>query len=245
MPRVLLLGGTGEARALAEALSATPRFEVVSSLAGRVDDPKLPAGEVRIGGFGGPDGLADWMRRTAVDVVVDATHPFAATMTAHAAAAAATCGTPIVHLRRPGWVETPGDRWIRVPSTLDAAARVDELGARVFLTIGRQGVGAFADLTRPWFLIRSIEAPRPPLPPHREMLPARGPFSLDEERELLARWRIDVVVTKDSGGDATAAKLTAAREAGLPVVMIDRPPLPATAAVVNSPAETLAWLRGR
>lgn len=214
----------------------------MSSLAGRVRAPVLPAGPVRVGGFGGADGLRDWLRDNDIDVLVDATHPFAATMSAHAAAAAAAAGIPLLHLRRPGWTERPGDRWTRVPSLSAAAAG---LRGRVFLTIGRQGVGAFAGCAEPWFLIRAIDPPEPPLPPRHELLLARGPFTLDDERALLRDRRIEVLVTKDSGGPDTAAKLDAARELGVPVVVVDRPPLPAGGEVVASVAAALEWLRAR
>ncbi len=205
----------------------------------------MPEGEVRIGGFGGVEGLRDWLVANGIETVVDATHPFAATISANAAAAARDSGVALVHLRRPGWTETPGDRWTRVPDPAAAARALPELGERVFLTIGRQGVGAFAGLTRQWFLIRAIDPPAAPLPPRHEVLLARGPFAVDEESRLLASRRIEVLVTKDSGGDRTEAKLVAARAAGLPVVVIDRPPLPAGAEVVETVAEAWEWLRAK
>ncbi|WP_431957301.1 cobalt-precorrin-6A reductase [Nocardia lijiangensis] len=243
--RTLILGGTGEARQLAHIASGERGFDIVSSLAGRVRDPLLPEGEVRIGGFGGVEGLRDWLVANGIETVVDATHPFAATISANAAAAARDSGVALVHLRRPGWTETPGDRWTRVPDPAAAARALPELGERVFLTIGRQGVGAFAGLTRQWFLIRAIDPPAAPLPPRHEVLLARGPFAVDEESRLLASRRIEVLVTKDSGGDRTEAKLVAARAAGLPVVVIDRPPLPAGAEVVETVAEAWEWLRAK
>lgn len=206
----------------------------MSSLAGRVSDPVLPVGAVRIGGFGGVTGLRTWLVDNRIDLVVDATHPFAATMTAHAARATAQLGLPMIRLSRPGWTAGPDDRWYRVPDAATAARTAAGLGGRILLTIGRQGVGAFAGCTRSWFLIRAIDPPGPELPPHHEILLARGPFTVDEESELLARHRIDVLVTKDSGGAATAAKLTAARAAGIPVVMIDRPAVPPDVAVVGT-----------
>lgn len=213
---VLILGGTTEARALAGLLH--PRVRVTSSLAGRVARPRLPEGEVRIGGFGGADGLAAWLGEHAVDAVIDATHPFAERISFHAARAAATAHVPLLALRRPGWVPEEGDDWRDAGSLAEAAAALDGLGDRVFLTTGRMGLAAFAD--RPeWFLIRSVDAPGAPVPARAEILLDRGPFTLDGERELLRRHRIDVLVTKDSGGTATAPKLTAAREAGVPVVI--------------------------
>lgn len=198
---------------------------------------------MRIGGFGGVDGLRNWLVDNGIKTVVDATHPFAGTISAHAAEAANSTGVPLLHLRRPGWSEQPGDRWIRVPDLAAAAKALDGLGPRVFLTIGRQGAGAFAASTEQWFLIRAIDPPPDALPPQHELLLARGPFALADEQALLARYRIDVLVTKDSGGEQTEAKLAAARTAGLPVVMIDRPPLPAGAPVVPDVAAAWEWLR--
>ena len=237
--RVLVLGGTAEARELADALATTPDVVVTTSLAGRTRDPRLPAGDVRTGGFGGVDGLAAALAH--VDLLVDATHPFAARMTDHAAAAAARTGTPLVVLRRPGWTEGPDDDWRRVPTTGAAAAACAAGGfRRVFLAIGRQGVGEFLGVDA-WFLVRAIEAPAT-MPERSQLLLARGPFALDEERALVRRHRVDVVVAKDSGG-ATEAKLVAARELGGPVVLIDRPAVPDGVGGVDDVAGALAVVR--
>lgn len=209
----------------------------MSSLAGRVAEPIRPAGEVRIGGFGGADGLREWLVDNRIELVVDATHPFAEVITANAAQATARLGLPMIRLSRPGWTAGPGDRWYRVPDLAAAADTAAGLGNRILLTIGRQGVGAFAGHARPWYLIRAIDPPAGELPPWHEILLARGPFTVAEESELLTRHRIDVVVTKDSGGTATAAKLAAARAAGLPVVVVDRPPVPPGVAVVATVEE--------
>ncbi|MFF4568539.1 cobalt-precorrin-6A reductase [Streptomyces sp. NPDC001410] len=225
-PHILILGGTTEARRLAADLAARPGVRVTTSLAGRVARPSTLVGEVRIGGFGGAEGLADWLRTHGVDAVVDATHPFAESITANAARAATATGVPAVVLRRPGWSPGPGDRWYEVASLAAAAEALPGLGRRVFLATGRLGLAAFAHLTDLHFVVRSVDPPEAPLPPHTEMILARGPFTLAEETELLRAHAIDVLVTKDSGGDATAAKLTAARELGLPVVVVRRPPLP-------------------
>ncbi|AOP44940.1 cobalt-precorrin-6A reductase [Streptomyces lydicus] len=240
---VLILGGTTEARSLAATLAAEPALRVTSSLAGRVAAPRLPAGEVRIGGFGGPDGLARWLREHAVDALIDATHPFAGTISFHAARAAATAHVPLLALRRPGWVPGPGDTWHQVTSLDEAAAALPALGNRVFLTTGRMGLSHFAHLTDLWFLVRSVDAPEPPHPPRMEVLLDRGPFSVEGERELLRRHRIAVLVTKDSGAAATAPKLTAAREAGIPVVVVRRPPTPDGIPTAANPAEAAEWLR--
>jgi precorrin-6A/cobalt-precorrin-6A reductase len=237
---VLVLGGTHEARRLAIALHQDPAFAVTSSLAGRVAVPRLPCGDVRIGGFGGADGLAAWLRGHGTDAVVDATHPFAARMTANAVAATAEVGVPLVVLRRPGWTEGPGDRWHRVPDAPAAAALVPRLGNRVFLAIGSGDLAAFARLDA-WCLLRAVDPPPPPLPARHHLVLARGPFTADAERALLREHRVEALVARDSGGELTAAKLVAARELGLPVVLIARPPAP-DAAAVASVEEAVAWL---
>ncbi len=238
---ILILGGTAEARALAQRLDDAGR-PVISSLAGRVARPRLPAGETRIGGFGGPDRLAAWLRKHDIRAVVDATHPFAARISASAATAAPAAGVPLVRLERPGWTAGPDDDWHRVPDLDAAAASVTQHGARrVFLTSGRQGLAAFAPLADPWFLIRCVDPPETDLPARHEVLLDRGPYTLDGERELLERHSIDLLVTKDSGGDHTAPKLAAARERGIPVVVVDRPPRPEVP-TVPTVEEALAWL---
>ncbi|MCI3270506.1 cobalt-precorrin-6A reductase [Streptomyces cylindrosporus] len=243
MPQhVLILGGTTEARELAAALAARPDVRVTTSLAGRVSRPGALAGEVRVGGFGGADGLADWLRAEQVDALVDATHPFAEAITANAARAAAATGVPAVVLRRPGWRPGPEDRWHMVASLSAAADALPRFGPRVFLTTGRMGLSAFAHLTDRHFVVRSVEPPEPPLPPHTEVLLGRGPFTVDDETALLREYLVDVVVTKDSGGAATAAKLTAARGLGVPAVVVRRPSLPEGARVVSDVAGALWWL---
>jgi precorrin-6A/cobalt-precorrin-6A reductase len=240
--RVLVLGGTGEARRLATAL-VDRGVDVVSSLAGRTAEPLLPPGEVRIGGFGGAEGLAAWLREHPVRAVVDATHPFAATMTRHAAQAAAATGTALLRLQRPGWHERPGDDWRWVDSLEQAAAAV--AGFRhVFVTTGRMRLGAFAGLTQE-VLIRSVDPPEPPLPPRTTVVLERGPFTVEEELALMREHGVDVVVTKDSGSHLTEAKLTAARQLGIPVVVVRRPPLPPGIAVVATVEEAVDWITGR
>ncbi|WP_399930999.1 cobalt-precorrin-6A reductase [Streptomyces kanamyceticus] len=243
---VLILGGTTEARRLAELLAGDAGLRVTSSLAGRVAAPRLPPGEVRVGGFGGAEGMAAWLREHRVDALIDATHPFAEAISFNAASAAATAHVPLLALRRPGWVAGEGDDWHPVGSLEQAARVLPALGERVFLTTGRMGLAAFAvpDLAALWFLVRSVDAPEPPFPARMEVLLERGPFTLDGERELLRTHRIDVVVTKDSGGAATAPKLVAAREAGVPVVVVERPPVPEAVPVAATPEKAAAWLRG-
>ncbi|MGN9815333.1 cobalt-precorrin-6A reductase [Streptomyces sp. SD11] len=242
---VLILGGTTEARQLAGLLHGTPGLDLTSSLAGRVASPRLPPGEVRVGGFGGAEGMAAWLREHAVDVLIDATHPFAGTISFNAAAAAATAHVPLLALRRPGWVPVEGDDWHEAGSLAEAAQLLPALGQRVFLTTGRMGLSAFAHLDALWFLVRSVDAPEPPYPARMEVLLDRGPFTLDGERQLLRHHGIDVLVTKDSGGAATAPKLTAAREAGIPVLVIRRPPTPEGIPVATDPESAADWVTKR
>lgn len=242
---ILILGGTAEARALAAALH-DDGLPVVSSLAGRVARPRLPAGEVRIGGFGGPEALAAWLREHGVRAVVDATHPFAERISASAARAAPRAGVPLLRLARPGWSERPGDRWTWVDDLDAAAAAIGRLGAaRVLLTSGRQGLPAFAGVEDAWFLIRCVDPPEPPLPPRHELLLDRGPYTVQGERALIDAHAIDLVVTKDSGGEHTVAKLDVARERGLPVIVVRRPSRPADVPAVATAAEALAWVRAQ
>jgi len=240
--QVLVLGGTGEARALAAALLAEG-VDVLSSLAGRTADPVLPEGPVRVGGFGGAEGLADWLAEHRPRAVVDATHPFAAQITASAATAAAQHGTPLLRLQRPGWTPGPGDTWRHVDSSTAAADAVAGY-ASVFLTTGRQGIAAFAALPGR-VLVRSVDPPDEPLPAGATLLLDRGPFSVADELALMREHAVDVVVTKDSGGQMTEAKLLAARELGIPVVLIRRPPLPAGVRTVATVAEALEWVLAR
>ncbi|MET8846947.1 cobalt-precorrin-6A reductase [Amycolatopsis sp. NPDC004625] len=238
---ILILGGTGEARQLAEAL-AEREVRVVSSLAGRVARPRLPVGEVRVGGFGGPEGLARYLLENRVEAVVDATHPFAERIGTNAATAAERTRTPLLRLARPGWQAGPQDDWHWADDLADAARKLPELGKRVFLTSGRQGLPAFAHLDDLWFLIRCVDPPEPPLPRHHELILARGPYEVAAERELLGR--VDVLVTKDSGGAQTSAKLTAARELGKPVLLVRRPARPGTETAETVP-EAVEWVLHR
>lgn len=239
-PRVLVLGGTADARALATALASQENTQVTSSLAGRVRDPRLPDGQVRIGGFGGVDGLAEYLADENITAVVDATHPFAEGITANAFAACRRATVPMLTLHRPGWAEQPADRWHRVASLTAAADLLPEFGDRVFLTTGRLGLSHFAHLDQ-WFLVRTVDEPDPPLPRRSIVVRTRGPFSVDDERALLRDHRIDVLVTKDSGGDMTAAKLEAARELRIPVIVVQRPPLPDVPAVYTV-EDAVRWL---
>jgi precorrin-6A/cobalt-precorrin-6A reductase len=241
-PRVLILGGTTEARGLAERLVGRADVDVVSSLAGRVASPRMPSGKVRIGGFGGATGLASWIGARGIRAVIDATHPFADTISCNAAAAAAASHVPLLALRRAAWVPGEGDRWCEAASLDDAALMLPELGRRHFLTIGRQGVSSFADVTDAWFLVRSVDPPDEPTPPQMELLLDRGPYSLDAEILLMRGRRVETVITKNSGGEATATKLVGARELGLPVVMVQRPATPAGVPEVADVHSALEWV---
>ena len=236
--RVLLLGGTAEARALAGRLH--PDVDIVSSLAGRVPDPALPVGPVRIGGFGGTDGLRNWLTDNDVTAVVDATHPFAATITTNAAQACAELGVPHVLLSRPAW-GTAGAT--EVDTDTDAADVVAAQGySRVFLTTGRSGIGAFRD-SDAWFLIRVVTPPDPGTVPRRHhLLLSRGPYRYEGEHALMSEHGIEAVVTKNSGGAMTRAKLDAAQALGADVVMIRRPPPPSGVSVVGSVDDAAAWV---
>lgn len=237
---VLLLGGTAEARRLADQLVATG-VPVVTSLAGDVTDLTLPAGAVRVGGFGGAPGLAAYLRDQGVSAVVDATHPFAAQITANAAVACGETGVALVRLSRPGWSGRPdAASWHWVDSLAQAREAAQALGGRVFLATGRQTLREFVGWTDRYVLVRVVDAPEFAVPATWEVLRARGPFDRAAERELLGSRGIDVLVTKDSGG-ATDAKLDAAAELGVAVVIVRRPVLPVGVAVVDSVADALTW----
>jgi len=244
--RVLLLGGTAEARELA-GLLADDGVQVETSLAGRVARPRLPVGAVRIGGFGGVAGLASYA--AGFDVVVDATHPFAATISAHAAAAG--LGDRLLRLARPGWSEPAGSAgsggsWHRVADHDGAAETAARLGRRPLLTVGRQHLASFtgplADLA---VLARVVDEPEVPLPPTWQVLLDRGPYDLAGERSLLRGHRADVLVTKDSGGTHTWPKMAAAGELGVPCVVVSRPAPPAGVEVVTEVDDAVAWVRAR
>ena len=243
--RVLLLGGTTEASALAAMLADDPGFSATLSLAGATRSPVLPATAYRIGSFGGVDGLAGWLRAERVEALVDATHPYAVQMSRHAAAAAANVGIPCLRIDRPAWTAQPGDRWTTVRDADAAAAALGAEPRRVLLTVGSKALLPFGR-TAHRYVIRCIDPPDPALlPPQAELLLARGPFTLDGETALLAERRIEVLVSKNSGGAATAPKLEAARRLGLPVLMIERPAPPGGASAAATAADAMRWLSER
>jgi precorrin-6A/cobalt-precorrin-6A reductase len=242
-PGLLILGGTTEGYALAAALAGQAGLRVISSLAGRTANPRLPAGESRIGGFGGPEGLAAWLREAKITAVVDATHPFANRMGWNAAAACAATGTKLLRLERWAWQPGPGDTWHQVADWEEAAALVGRIARHALLALGRQEIAAFAALDHVRFLIRTVDPPDPmPRFARAELLLARGPFRENAEYALLQSREIDTVVCKNSGGTATDAKLAAARRLGIPVVMRQRPPRPETLRAATA-AEAVAWVK--
>jgi precorrin-6A/cobalt-precorrin-6A reductase len=245
---VLILGGTAEARSLA-ALLHDEHIDAVSSLAGRVKNPALPVGKVRVGGFGGVEGLVRWILENHCSAIIDATHPFARVISENAAQAAVVTGAPLMTLRRPSWEAQPGDTWIDVPDIVEAARTVAEMtarrrGLRVFLTTGRQDVDVFSPVTDAWFLIRLVDPPEREVPPHSIIVRSRGPYTLAGELALMREHGIDVIVTKNSGGELVRAKLDAARQLSLPVIMVQRPIAGNDRLRVESAAEAAHWVAG-
>jgi precorrin-6A/cobalt-precorrin-6A reductase len=239
--KLLILGGTTEAAELASA-AFEAGVDVITSLAGRLAPRRTIPGRTRIGGFGGVPGLVRYLEQEGVDAVIDATHPFAATMSAHACAACRQAGVPRLALVRPPWRPMPGDRWREVADLAEAAALLPHIARRAFLTTGPGGIEAFSAATSVWFLVRVFAAPATPLSlPRHAVIVERPPFTLASELALFRRHRIDTLVTKQSGGP-TDAKLAAAREAGAEVIMVRRPPPPAGMGA-SSVAEALGWLR--
>jgi precorrin-6A/cobalt-precorrin-6A reductase len=240
--RILILGGTLEARRLADALAGRPRLAVTLSLAGRTAEPLYQPVPVRRGGFGGPEGLADYLRAQRIDLLIDATHPYADVISANAAHAADLAGIMLLAIRRPPWARVDGDQWIEVADAEEAAHALGEVPRRVFLPLGRNDLEPFATCPQHFYLVRSVDPVDPPLAvPHAVYVTARGPFTEAEDRALLAQHRIEIVVAKNSGGDATYGKIEAARGLGLPVVMLARPALPSVPSV-GTVEEALAWL---
>ena len=239
---ILILGGTSEARALAAEL-VRAGWDVLTSLAGRVGEPALPAGWVRIGGFGGVAGLAAFLRDEGITAMVDATHPFAVRIGANAAAAAEQTGVPLLRLERPGWADHPrAGRWTwaaDADAARDAALPYD----RPFLTTGRQSLRTFLGWADRHALVRVVDPPEIDVPARWTVITARGPYSYADERRLMVDFGVDVLLTKDSGGSHTAAKLDAAGDLGIPVVVIARPARPTGVPTVSSVADVVAWLQ--
>lgn len=240
MARVLILGGTAEAAELAARLAGDDRLETVTSLAGLTRLPNVGAGRVRRGGFGGPDGLAAFLTDERYDALIDATHPFAAQIAAHAAEAATKAGVPRIKLLRPAFERTPEDHFIPVPDMKAAAAALPQ-GARVFLAAGRREIAGFAARKDLWCLVRMIEPPAAnDVMPNGELILGRPPADPEAEIELLQKHRIGWIVSKDSGGQA-AAKIVAARRLKLPVVLVERP-APPPGPTVESVDAVVAWI---
>lgn len=238
--KVLVLAGTAEARALSQHLDALPDVELVVSLAGRTSAAADHGGTVRVGGFDGVDGLETHLMKERIDAIVDATHPFATTMSAHAIQAAHRTGLPHLRFERPPWRAQPGDHWTEVADVAGAARALPALGAsRVLLTIGRTGLDAFGDIVDVHFIVRSIETVDEQSLADVVFLRARGPFTVADEVALLEGHAIDAMVTKNSGGDD--AKLVAARELDIPVIMVRRPPSPGGTTVDNL-EDALRWM---
>jgi precorrin-6A/cobalt-precorrin-6A reductase len=240
--RVLILGGTTEASGLAHLLADDHRFETTLSLAGRTSKPRKQPVRTRIGGFGGADGLAAWLAQESIAAVVDSTHPYADQISSNAVAACARLEIPLATILRPAWQPEPGDQWTTVAS---AEAGAEALGAeprRVFLSLGRLELGVFASSPQHHYLARMVDAPEGiMLPPDARLILDRGPFDEPAETALLSDEKIDVLVSKNSGGTATSAKITAARKLGIPVVMIARPDKP-HGHVVHDAEAAVRWL---
>jgi precorrin-6A/cobalt-precorrin-6A reductase len=240
--RVLILGGTADANRLAQMVANGPDIDAVLSYAGRTENPTPPPISWRLGGFGGIDGMVDYLRAEKIARVIDATHPFAAQMSAHAVAACAAASVPLLALERPPWRRAPGDRWTEVDDLKAAAEALGALPRRVFLGIGRLQLATFAAHPRHSYLVRLVDPPRAPLPlPDAEVVVARGPFKVADDRAMLANYRAEIVVAKNAGGDSASAKIEAARDLALPVVMVRRPFIPARE-TVETPAEVMRWL---
>jgi precorrin-6A/cobalt-precorrin-6A reductase len=242
-PKLLLLGGTTEASALASWLQANSEFDSLLSFAGTTRTPRPPPIAYRVGGFGGAAGLAAFLRAGGFTIVIDATHPFAAKMKRNAAEAAAIANIPLLGVLRPGWHEQQGDNWTRVPDMASAAVALGAAPQRILLTIGQKDLAAFRAAPQHHYIVRSVDPPdADSLPPSCEVIAARGPFLLADEAALLRNTGVSLMVTKDSGGTATADKLKAARMLGIRVVMVNRPLPPEGVHTVPDAESAQAWL---
>jgi precorrin-6A/cobalt-precorrin-6A reductase len=243
--RVLVLGGSTEASELSPLLAADGRFDAILSLAGRTVNPKAQALPLRSGGFGGVDGLKAWLREHGTEAVIDATHPFATQMSAHAVAACGELGIPLASIDRPAWQPMSGDDWHSVDSVMEAVEALGALPRRVLLTVGRLELSAFAGAPQHRYVARMVDAPGDIALPHDlKVLLARGPFDLASEAALLDDERVEVIVSKNSGGGAAYAKIIAARQRRIPVVMIARPHKPRGEWLANA-AAAIPWLEQR
>jgi precorrin-6A/cobalt-precorrin-6A reductase len=239
--RVLILGGTTEASALAKLLAGDPRFEATLSFAGRTAAPSPQPIATRIGGFGGADGLARYIEEHAMEAVIDATHPYAPRISANAVVACAHAGVALASLARPAWKPEAGDKWETAPTAVAAALAIGKAPRRVFLALGRQELHSFAPMAQHYYIARLIDPPQGVRPHNLVLLQQRGPFDRDAELRLLKERKIEVIVSRNSGGSATYPKIEAARMLGLPVIMITRPVKP-VGHIVRSTEEALAWL---
>lgn len=241
--RILLLGGTSEASRLAVAV-ADAGLDAVFSYAGRTAQPVSQPLALRVGGFGGVEGLVTYLRNERITHVIDATHPFAAQMSSNAVRACGHAGVALCALERPAWQAATGDRWTHLATLEEAVAALPDRGARVFLAIGKQNLSAFAAKPENHYLLRLVDPPEAPLPlPNTSVEIARGPFDVMGDRSLMQAHGITHVVSKNAGGSGAEAKLQAARELGVPVIMIARPKVPERR-VLASVEQVMGWLRG-
>jgi len=242
MPRVLILGGTAEARMLAEQLVGRPELYVILSLAGRTASPARQPVPVRVGGFGGAAGLANYLSSERIDALIDATHPYARVISANAVVAAHKTNAPFMALRRPPWAAVGGDRWTEVNDVREAVHALGKTARHVFVTLGRNELAPFVDAPQHFYLIRSVDPVDPPLAlPHLSYVTGRGPFAEADDRVLMTTHGIEVIVAKNSGGAATYGKIAVARALGIEVIMLRRPPAP-EAPAVETIEEAVAWL---
>jgi precorrin-6A/cobalt-precorrin-6A reductase len=242
--RILILGGTTEASALARLLADDDRFEATLSLAGRTQSPKLQPLPTRIGGFGGIAGLETWLQQNDIDAVIDATHPYAAQISAHAVATCNTLSIPLATIVRAPWTRENDDNWIEVEGWEAAALALGNTPVRVFLSIGRQELEAFTIAPQHHYIARTIDPPDVTLPPDIRFVHDRGPFDVAKEEAFFTQERIEIIVSKNSGGTATYPKLVASRRLQLPVVMIGRPHKPAGVALAG-PDAAMRWLEAQ
>ncbi|KIC43146.1 cobalt-precorrin-6X reductase [Ruegeria sp. ANG-R] len=240
MPNLLILGGTTEANALVKSV-AEQGIPATYSYAGRVDSPRPQPVPTRVGGFGGAEGLARYIREHGISHIVDATHPFAAQMSSNAVEACITTATPLAALTRPAWVAQQGDDWQHVSDIEGAVDALSGPARRVFLAVGRMHLLDFAAQPQHHYLLRLVDEPETVPLPNRDILVSRGPFTVEDDRALMLRHGTQLVVSKNAGGTGARAKLDAARALGLPVLMIDRPVMPQRTELTNV-AQVLDWL---